>query len=68
VSDERSWSQGRIGPEDDGDVLVGVALDAIHRVVIIAFPKPITWLGLPAAETRTLIASLQEKLAELEAL
>lgn len=46
--------------------VVSMSFGIKKGVLVIAFPRPTTWIGLPAAEVEDLIAVLQEWRAEME--
>jgi hypothetical protein len=63
----RAYSQGRIAPDDDGDLAIAVAADPDHRTIIIRFGKPTEWIGMSADHARHLITLLQDEINFLEA-
>lgn len=50
--------------DDEGELAMRFAVQ--DGCVIIAFGKPVGWIGLPPAEVRGFIAMLQKQLAILE--
>lgn len=42
---EPNYPDGKLGEDDEGEV--GVAIGIKDGNVIIMFPKPVAWLGLP---------------------
>lgn len=44
---QRTWSEGRIGPDDDGDIALAIGSDPDKELVIIDFGKEVTWLAMP---------------------
>jgi len=64
----RSWSQGRIEAEDDGDTHFAIAADVQNKIVRIQFTKPMTWLGFDSATARALAAKLIEKADQIDVL
>lgn len=61
----RRWPEGRIGPNDDGELVFAMAADPKHGVVHIDFGKPVAWIALDKESAEKLIAMLTEKLFEL---
>lgn len=57
---------GKASEDDEGELRMALATDHGNGIVRIVFGKPIGWLGLPAAEARTLATLLMEKADELE--
>jgi hypothetical protein len=57
---------GRIGPTDEGELSMGIAVDHEHGIVKLQFGKPIIWLGMPSAHARKLAALLIAKADELD--
>ena len=44
----RSWPNGRIGPDDDGQIACALGYDKAHDVLMFNFGgKAITWLAMP---------------------
>ena len=44
---KRVWSDGRIGPTDDGDLAFTVGPHPEHELVLIDFGKPVTFFAMP---------------------
>lgn len=66
-STQRTWPNGRLGGEDDGESAFAIAADPVKRVIIIRFPKPMDWIGLDAVSATALRDKLNEKIAEISA-
>ena len=64
----RKWSKGRIGPHDEGDLAAAIAVDPVHRRIVIEFHKPVSWLALDLDGAKQLIATLSAKCLVLEQL
>ncbi len=58
----RRFPRGRLNAEDEGEIQVGVAVDG--DVVVIAFPHPVSWVGMPVEQAEELAATLQARAAE----
>lgn len=58
---KRTYSEGRVGAKDEGDLAMAIAADPEHGIVVIEFGKPITWLGLGPRDAVALAKSLVEK-------
>ena len=41
------FPDGKVGPDDDGEIRMGVGVHAKSNTVILEFGVPVTWLGLP---------------------
>jgi hypothetical protein len=41
------FPEGRLGPDDEGELTLAVAFDPRTNIVRIEFGKPVAWLGLP---------------------
>lgn len=61
----RAYSQGRISPQDDGDLAFAIAADKGHGTVVIDFGKPVTWIGLKPDDVARLVKVLVEKAQEV---
>lgn len=57
---------GSVGPDDEGELRLGMAADHAHGIVRIVFGKPVGWLGLPTNEAREFARMLIEKADELD--
>jgi len=61
MSDEQ-YPEGKLNEEDEGEI--GVAIGIENGNVIVMFPKPVAWLGLPPEQAmemgRTLIKRARE--------
>ncbi len=66
-STKRTWPNGRLGGEDDGETAFAIAVDPVKRVIIIRFPKPMDWIGFGVTEAIALRDKLDEKINELSA-
>lgn len=44
---KRTWSEGRIGPTDDGDLAFAVGTFPDLELVVLDFGKPVTFIALP---------------------
>lgn len=67
VSDgPRSFPNGRLSADDDGEFAYAIAVDRRNGVIKIQFPHPTDWIGLRAEDAEALITRLTEKLVELK--
>ena len=57
-----SYSRGKLRSDDEGDIEMGVTVDA--DCVVIAFRKPIAWIGMPAEMAEQLATTLLSRAAE----
>lgn len=60
------YPQGKIHPDDAGELTLAVAADPHTQRVMVSFGCPVGWLGLTPREARALAALLLEKAKELE--
>lgn len=44
---KRSWSDGRIGPTDDGDLAFAIGPHPDKELVVIDFGKPVEFVAMP---------------------
>lgn len=58
----RKFPRGRLNPDDEGEIAVGVAVDG--DVVVLAFPKPVAWVGMPAEQAEKLADTIKQRAAE----
>jgi len=60
--DDPQFPRGKITPQDEGAISVAIGIN--NGNVIIQFPSPVVWLGLPPPEAikmgRTLIKRARE--------
>lgn len=42
----RSYPQGRLGPEDDGELAVAISADKEHNKIVVRFAVAISWVAL----------------------
>jgi len=59
------YPEGKICPDDEGALNLGVAADCAHGVVRIEFGEPIAWFGLPADDAERFAALILDKVREL---
>jgi hypothetical protein len=57
---------GKLNANDEGELVMGVAADHEHRVVVLQFGTDVRWLGLPPDSARQLAASLIRAAGEVE--
>ena len=62
---KRSYSAGRMGAEDDGDLAFAIATDVPHQTIVVKFPKPVEWIGLDRESAERLRDELTARLLEL---
>lgn len=60
-----SFPAGQISDEDMGETAFMIAADKTNGIIKIAFPKPMSWIGLGLQEARALQNLLAEKIREL---
>jgi hypothetical protein len=63
MSAARKYPRGRIGADDEGQLAMAVTVRA--STVIVAFPKPVSWIGLGADDARALAALLLKRADEI---
>lgn len=44
---KRTWSEGRIGPEDDGDLAFAIGPHPDKELIVIDFGKPVEFVAMP---------------------
>lgn len=64
----RFWENGRIGAHDDGTTAYVIATDTANRVIRIAFPKPVDWIGFDVTAAEALRDQLTKRIDELAAI
>lgn len=60
------FPRGKITENDQGELVMGVAADHEHGVVVVQFGSSVHWLGLPPSSARELAASLIRAAGEVE--
>ena len=48
------FPKGKLGPNDEGEIRMGVGVDEKSNTVIVEFGTPVTWLGLPKMQALAL--------------
>lgn len=59
------YPRGKLRADDEGALQMALVIQ--DGALVIAFPHPVTWIGLGIVDLENLIAGLQEKLAQLKA-
>jgi hypothetical protein len=54
-----NFPQGKLNPEDEGEIKVGVLVQ--DGKVILAFGKPIAWMGMDPPQARALAEALRQR-------
>lgn len=55
------FPQGKVSPDDRGEISFAVALDLEKKAVIVRFAKPVDWIGLDRASANRLADLLIDK-------
>ena len=63
---KRTYSKGRLGPEDDGDLYVQMAVDKERKKIIIDFGKSVTWVALDPEGAKSMAELILAKVKEME--
>ena len=63
--EKREYTEGRLGPHDEGVVAFAMAADKKHNRIICDFGKSVTWFAMTTTEANQLINLLKEKIGEL---
>lgn len=62
----REYPRGRLNGDDEGALAVKIAVDHGARRIIIAYPKPVAWVGMALNEAEHMRHLLSEKIKELK--
>ena len=60
------FPEGKLDPDDEGALRLGVATDYRNQVVRIDFGKQVIWLGLPKKEAMLIAELIRKHAAELD--
>jgi hypothetical protein len=55
---KRTWSDGRLGATDDGDLAFAVGPHPEHELVVIDFGKPVEFVSMPPQQAIELAQTL----------
>ena len=55
---QRKWSDGRVGPDDDGDLAFTIRSDQDRHLVFLDFGQPVEWVGMPPHQAVELAQTL----------
>ena len=66
IARPRTYSRGRISPDDGGDFAYAIAADVRRGVIRIEFPTETRWIALRQEDAETMIGALTEKILELK--
>jgi hypothetical protein len=61
-----AFPRGKLHPSDEGELKFAIAGDPVTRKVLIAFGKPVAWLGLDPDDARKLAEALVANAARAE--
>lgn len=62
------YPKGKISPDDEGALAFAITVDKEKKMMVLAFNKPVTWLGLYLRDAKALYEKLGERVKELEKL
>ena len=48
--EDPQFPHGKLNPQDEGSIEVGIATDYQKGVIVIQYPKPVKWLAMPLKE------------------
>ncbi len=57
-------TEGQLSPHDEGDIRFAVT--AVDGNIVLAFGKPVAWIGFNPADARALVDSIERRLKEAE--
>lgn len=60
--DFKSFPRGRLNSEDEGEIQIAVGIQ--QDVVVLAFPKMVSWVGLPAEQAEELAEIIKQRAVE----
>ena len=66
-SADREYPAGRMDAEDDGAIAIAMAVDPVHRTIVIRYARPVHWVGLALNDAEQLRHMLSKKIEELKA-
>ena len=55
---KRTWSEGRVGPADDGDLAFAIGTHPEKELVVLDFGKSVEWIAMPPQQAIELAQSL----------
>ncbi len=58
----RSYPRGKLNEQDEGAIKIGVTVK--DDVVVIAFPKLVSWIGMPAEQAEELAETIKRRALE----
>ena len=61
----RAYPKGRLGADDDGELVFAVTADRDKGTVNISFNKPVAWMGLYPSDVVALVKTLVAKAREV---
>ena len=63
-----TFPKGKICPEDEGELAIGMSIDPEKKIIVIEFGKPVAWLGLHVEEATQIADDLLNKVNKLSEL
>jgi len=60
-----NYPQGKLTPEDEGEIQFGIAADSKTGKVVINFGKPVVWVGMQPEQAIALANSLREQAGKI---
>jgi len=64
----RKYPEGRMGPEDEGQIALKVGINVRYKRIVMDFGKPVEWIGFGPERALALAASLIGKAEEVMAM
>lgn len=59
------FPEGKLNPDDQGEIAIRIAADAAKNVVVIDFGRPVQWVAMPPRKAAELSQLLMAKAAEV---
>lgn len=58
----RKFPRGRLNAQDEGEIQIAVGVQ--QDVVVLAFPKMVSWVGMPAEQAEELADTIRQRAQE----
>jgi hypothetical protein len=55
------FPQGKLRPDDEGEIKVAILADVKHQIVILEFGKPVAYLAIRADQVPAVVEALLQK-------
>jgi hypothetical protein len=59
------YPDGKLGPDDEGEITTALAVDRARNRILLAFGEPVAWVSMTGPEARAFALNLLDKAKQI---